>query len=238
MNIAICDDNKQFVDTIEEYISELKAFKIQHDVFFTGESLLGMYEKKAADYDAIFLDIELNKSNGIEIANRIRELDGHVLIIFMTAHPKYMQKSFECSPFRFLVKPILKDDFYSACDAVDRKMREQADTFIFTEKKVTVRVYCDDIMFFESEGHNISVYMKDGSVHTVRSTMSKLIETIDKRSFVRVHRAFIVNLRHVYKIDDTNIYLHGFCKNIPIGRTYKPELANAFIDFKERKYLL
>ncbi len=238
MNIAICDDNLQFVEQIENYLDEFDKFKIERDVFFQGEDLISMYEKNEAGYDAIFLDIEMGAINGIDVANRIRQLDKHTIIVFMTAYPTYMQKSFECSPFRFLIKPVRKDEFFKVIEAIDLKIRENPDTFIFVEKKVRVRVYSEDIVFFESKGHDIIVHMKDGNKHIVRNTITKLMEGIDKRIFVRVHRAFVVNMGHIHKINDKKVYMHGVENTIPMSRTYKQELTNAFIDFKERKYLL
>ena len=238
MNIAVCDDNMQFVETIEKYLDEFKNAKIEKDVFYDGEELIKMYEKNEADYDAIFLDIEMAKTDGIETANRIREFDKHVLIVFMTAYPKYMQESFKCLPFRFLVKPVEKEELFSVFMAIDKKLKENPDTFIFVEAKTRVRVYCENIVYFESKGHNILVHMKNGDIHTVRGSITKLLETVDKNVFVRIHRAFVVNLRYIHKINTTKVYLHGDAGTVPMSRTYKQSLADAFIDFKERKYLL
>ena len=100
MNIAICDDNNDYINTLENYIDDLKVKNLEHDVFYSGEELLNEYKNNEANYDAIFMDMEMGELDGIETANLIRQYDRHVIIVFVTSHKKYMQRSFQCMPFR------------------------------------------------------------------------------------------------------------------------------------------
>ena len=110
MNIAICDDNQQYINQTEEYFSKVGDKNINHDAFYSGEELVKAYENGFGDYDVIFLDMEMGGLTGIETANIIRKQDKHVIIVFVTSHTKYMQECFECSPFRFLIKPVAEQD--------------------------------------------------------------------------------------------------------------------------------
>lgn len=238
MKIAICDDNMKYISTVEDYLDKMKSSKIEHDVFMSGEELLREYERNEADYDAIFLDMEMAGLDGIETANYIRQIDKHVIIVFVTSHKKYMQRSFECMPFRFLIKPIDFLDFRKAYNEICMKMEDDPETFIFLENKKRTRIYCSDIIFFESSSHWILIYTRDGKTHRTRKTMSELLETIEKSTFIRVHRAFAVNLKHVYQIEENDVIMHHYSEPIPISKTYKKELSDEFLNFKERKYLL
>ena len=95
----------------------------------------------------------MGKLNGIETANIIREFDEHVIIVFVASYPDYMKESFQCQPFRFIGKPLdyeeLKKVFSDICQKLSRKRK----VFTFTENKAKVRLYCDDILYFESQGH-------------------------------------------------------------------------------------
>ena len=95
MNIAICDDNNDYINTLENYIDDLKVKNLEHDVFYSGEELLNEYKNNEANYDAIFMDMEIGELDGIETANLIRQFDRNVIIVFVTSHKKYMQRSFE-----------------------------------------------------------------------------------------------------------------------------------------------
>lgn len=238
MKIAVCDDNTEYINTIEDYIDELKLSDIEYDVFMSGEGILNQYERGYADYDAVFLDMEMGKLDGIETANRIRKYDKHIIIVFVTSHKRYMQRSFECTPFRFLLKPVNIQNFKKTLDEIRIKISDYTETFIFLENKKRTRIYCSEVVFFESVSHWILIHTYEGKIHKMRKSMTELLKTVDNNTFVRVHRAFMVNLMHIHQIGETEIVMHNYDQTIPLSKTYKKELNDKFLNFKERKYLL
>ena len=238
MNIAICDDNNDYINTLENYINDLKVKNLEHDVFYSGEELLNEYKNNEANYDAIFMDMEMGEFDGIETANLIRQFDRNVIIVFVTSHKKYMQRSFQCMPFRFLIKPINFSDFEEVFREVCIKLDDDPETFIFLENKKRTRIFCSDIIFFESSAHSILIYTRDGKIHKTRKSMTELQETIEKSTFVRVHRAFVINLRYIHQISELEVIMHHYDNPIPVSRTYNKDLEDMFLNFKERKYLL
>ena len=237
MNIAICDDNNDYINTLENYIDDLKVKNLEHDVFYSGEELLYEYKNNEANYDAIFMDMDMGELDGIETANFIRQYERHVIIVFVTSHKKYMQRSFQCMPFRFLIKPINFSDFEEVFREVCIKLDDDPETFIFLENKKRTRVFCSDIFFFESSAHSILIYTRDGKVHKTRKSMTELQETIEKSTFVRVHRAFVINLRYIHQISELEVIMHHHNQPNPDSRTYNKDLEDKFMNFKERKYL-
>ena len=238
INIAICDDSIEYINTIEDYFCQLNIPKLEYDVFMSGEELLYAYKHNNADYDAIFLDMEMGELNGIETANYIRQTDKQVVIVFITSYRKYMQKSFECMPFRFLLKPIKYSDFEKVCNEISVKLKNTPETFIFLENKKRTRIYCSEIIFFESSSHWILIYTCDGKIHKIRKTMIELFNTLGNSTFVRTHRAFAININHIYQISENSVIMHHYSKPIPLSKTYKKKLINEFINHKERKYVL
>lgn len=237
MNIAICDDNAQYIRTIEDYIGKLNNKGLEYDIYYSGEKLLASL-KNDTGYDAILLDMEMSGLDGIKTADRIRLTDKHVIIVFVTSHTKYMQESFRCAPFRFLIKPLKFEDFKKVCEEIRAKLDDEPETFVFFENKKRTRVFASEIVFLECSAHSIFVHMRDGIVHKIRKSMDELLNAVPKSTFVRVHRGFVVNLFYIYKISDTSVTMHCYDKTIPIGRTYAKNLEDAFLNFKERKYLI
>lgn len=237
MKVAICDDNIEYTNSLEDYFSLIKTLKLECDVYHRGEDLVLAHEKNNACYDAIFLDMEMDTLDGVETANLIRKTDKHVIIVFITNYSKYMQRSFECSPFRFLMKPVTFEAIEKILHEVCIKLSEERTTFVFTEDRNTVRLFSDDILYFESQGHWILIHTKTGT-HKIRKTMKDLLMAIDSKLFLQVHRAFVVNMSHIYKIKETEIIMHYCDTSIPLSRTYKKASVNEIINFKERKYLL
>ncbi|MBQ7033653.1 MAG: response regulator transcription factor [Clostridia bacterium] len=238
MKIAICDDNKVILDGLTAGIRDLDPEKNEIQCFSSGDMLLRAYKAGKVGFDVIFLDIEMEGMDGIETANAIRSLDRHVLIVFVTSHERHARRCFECRPFRFLLKPVSEADLQKVYGEISRCLAEERKTFVFTENKQHIRLFCEDILFFESRGHWIVLHKKDGQTHKIQKNMKELMESVDKSHFCRVHRAFVVNLNAVYTVGNTELSLHQSEKTIPLGRTYKKEFMDFFTAFKERKYLL
>ncbi len=237
MNIAICDDNQQYINQTEEFFSKVGDKNINHDAFYSGEELVKAYENGFGDYDVIFLDMEMGGLTGIETANIIRKRDKHVIIVFVTSHTKYMQECFECSPFRFLIKPVAEQDMLKVYNDIRKKLSEERTTFVFTENRNKIRLFCEDIIYFECQAHYIYIHTKD-TVHKICKTMAELIESIDANTFIQVHKSFVVNLNHIREIRESEVVLYNSDKIIPISRSYKKQVSIGFINFKERKYLI
>ncbi len=238
MIVAICDDSLEVLSEIDAALKAIYKEEIKTKLFQSGEELVREYENERLSFDVIFLDIEMEGMDGIETANFIRRIDKEVLIIFVTSHKKHMQRSFVCQPFRFLLKPVKTKELTQVCLDINRKLAEAPGTFIFTEEKQHVRLFCDDILFFESRGHSIIIHKKDGKTHKIRKTMRGLLEIIDKSRFCQVHRAYVVNLNYIHQIRNAELLLYEYNKPLPISRTYKNEFSGRFLGFEERKYLL
>lgn len=58
--------------------------------------------------DVVFLDIEMGKNNGIDLASRLTH--GHFLrIVFVTAYAEYAVEAFEVNAIDYLLKPVQKN---------------------------------------------------------------------------------------------------------------------------------
>lgn len=240
MNIAICDDDKTYADVLEEALSKLSGSKTSIDVFYSGSELAKEYDKKNANYDVIFLDMEMKGLNGIETANYIRKTDRCVIIVFVTSHDQYMKESFQCSPFRFLIKPVepvAPKEINKVWHEIIAKLSEEKKTFSFYENRDLIRLFCADIMFFESNGHALIIYTRT-ETYECQISITKLMKMVDGEVFVRIHKSFVVNLNYVKKIAGNEIEIHEYGGKLPIGRLYRKTFMKSFIDFEERKYLL
>ena len=214
-------------------MDKLGVSNLNRDVFYNGEQLVTAYKEHSTNYDAIFLDIEMDKLNGIETANLIREFDEHVIIIFITSHTKYMKESFKCQPFRFLEKPIDFDELKSVYEDVCRKLSKKRKIFAFSENKKKVRLFCNDIIYCESQGHWTWIHTKDEKYKICKS-MNDVHEQLDKDMLFRVHKSFVVNFHYIKSIKETNIELYHCEKNVPISRSYKKSTLEEYTSFVER----
>lgn len=112
--IAICDDETFTCSAIEQQLldlSEKANIPMQVDVFYSGNGFIN-YLRNKIQYDILFLDIELQDINGIEIARYLRNSmnDEHIQIIYISSKTEYALKLFKTRPMDFLVKPFNVND--------------------------------------------------------------------------------------------------------------------------------
>ena len=66
-----------------------------------------------------FLDIEIGRSNGLDLCRKLLEINPMINVIFLTAYPDYALNAWETSASGFLVKPLKAED---VCDQL-KKLR-------------------------------------------------------------------------------------------------------------------
>lgn len=123
IEIAIVDDEKSVRDEIENLIRAGKqdcaadGYKAGEDLFLAGKA-----------YDIVFLDICLEKENGIEVAKRIRETFENTVLIFVTGIKDYVFKAFDVGAFHYLLKPLNPKKFEEVFLRADRPQKFDGQT--------------------------------------------------------------------------------------------------------------
>ena len=204
LKIAICDDEPAAAKKLEEilrFYGQQKEILMEMYFFQQGKYLLEDFQEYGILYDLIFLDIEMEEMDGLEIAHKIRKENQEVLIIFVTSHTHYAIDSFEVRPFRFLVKPLeeekVRDCLWKAYEIL---LREQI-YFEFRYFKSYYRISMGEILYFESRKRKIYIHRKDGEIQEFYEKMDILEKELEqiKAVFWRIHKSFLVNSRHVTK---------------------------------------
>lgn len=202
LKVAICDDEQEYTVQIENAIMEASAqngIKTEVSVFYDGYNLVEYMKQNDARFDLIFLDIEMEKLDGIKAAKQIREFDEMVYLIYVTSHKNYAIEAYEVQPFQFVVKPftddIIKKYFMNIYERINRE------DFFFEYKQGMnyYKVPVKDILYFRSERRVIHIHMKDGSVMDFYDKLGKVEEKLlnTKMDFWRIHRSYLVNARYI-----------------------------------------
>ena len=177
LNIAICDDNIQITGQMEmmvQNIAKRNFVDADIEVFWDGKSLADMVAS-GYGFDIIYLDIEMDKEDGISVAKRIRIYDKNVLIIYVTNHENHMKESFMVRPFRFLVKPV------------NEKQMEICFKAAYEE------ICSGDFYFrYSYQRMNDKIFELYGKLNEIEKSLKEC-----KASFLRVHQSYLVNYKHV-----------------------------------------
>ena len=241
INIACCDDEKEQI----QYYKKLFAnYEIRHDVeleveyFLTGEFLLEKF-RNGEEYDVVFLDMEMPQLNGLDVAREIREIRGkEVRIIFLTSYAEYMQESFDVRAFHYMIKPVGFEEF-------ERKLKDALDDYIKDEENISVLkgeedeivVKTKDIIYIDKQKgeKRLNVHLQDEIV-TVKGNMNTVENNLLEQHFLRIHRAVLVNMRHIKRIRKAEVLLSNG-DTVPLSRRKEVETKEYFMKYSilERK---
>lgn len=219
ISIAICDDDRKTTESIEKMLRETAAeFRVEIccESFYDGMALMEVIAEQKVYFDLIYLDIEMQGMDGIHTARKLRDMSFPVLIIYVSGHEEYLKELFLTEPFRFLAKPIAKDQFrdffYSAC----RRIQQRAECFSFTYRKVFHKIPYAKIAYFESNGRVVSIHTAgikdkdaDGGIYRFYGRMSDLEKQVSSENdrFVRIHQSFLVNFDYARSISFSNVVM-------------------------------
>lgn len=120
LQFAIVEDQAPDAQRLEELLrQQLPAAECTW--FACGDDFLQAAEP--GQYAAVFLDICMAGTNGIETAQRLRQTDPEVLIVFVTSSPEYVWDAFPVHPFDYLLKPYRQDKFKHLVAELRRALR-------------------------------------------------------------------------------------------------------------------
>lgn len=231
MKIAVCDDEKQFIDEVCPLLETwAKKHEIQLSLFrFTnGDDLLDAHRKECMDL--IFLDVIMPLLNGIETARELRCGDMSVPIIFLTTAREFAVESYEVRAFHYLLKPIDTGKLFCILDEFLKIFCLPELTFTTKTAEGFCKITLADVDYLEAQNKHVHVYLSSGRVIEIREQFSKCQKIFSAdNGFYRCHRSYIVNLDHVEQFTKTS--LTTICHAvIPISRS-------SYAAFKEAYFL-
>ena len=237
IRIAICDDNKAFINYMTKAVK--REFSIHTTVKFEIESYtsseLFFYHHSIKPFDVVFLDIDMPELDGFQLASKL-SVSNNCYIIFVTSHPELVYDSLYFRPLNFI--PKSNDSFFveKLHNVVNQLFNEmKQNTTIVLENKAVGRVALaiKNIYYIESNKHYVTYYSEGNQPIKMRENIGELETYLADYDFVRIHKSFLVNLRHIFNLDkskDEIIFKKGFRLNM--SKNYKQ-----LVDEKLTQYL-
>ena len=105
VRIGICDDKVVHVKLIKEIVEKnLSLYTSEYNIICctSGIQLLNTHGNEP--FDAIFLDIDMPKVTGFDVAEMLRADFSNCFIIFITTHAELVYESMGFQPFDFIRK--------------------------------------------------------------------------------------------------------------------------------------
>lgn len=240
MNIYICDDSMQEAQIIQEEVKKFSLFSDNEvtikDIVLTPEKLLTLFRKEPSGLNIFILDIDFHNStmNGLMLAQKIKEIDLHAYIIFVTSHAELSFLTFEyrIGAIDYIIKDThegwslkIIDCLKTIENRLKRASEHKESNIVLETSNEIKRLSLNDILFFESsKTQKLSVTTLTGHYTINKKTLKSLEEELEP-DFWRCHRSYLINKSFIVATDkvENNIIL----KNdyiLPIAIRKKAEL--------------
>ncbi len=229
MLVGICDDEEIIRDDLVRLCNKWMCSNIT-DIeivcFSSSEELIS----KKLPIDILFLDIQMKGMNGLLAAEKIREWDDSMLIIFMTGFKGFMQAGYRVRAFRYLLKPANEEEFFSALTEAVKEITKNFKTIIGVDGE-TLFVKLRDIIYVEYVERYTVVRTLRGSFESA-ATMSEWEGILSTGDFYRVHKSYIVNLEYIYEIGKNVILENG--EKVEVAIRHLSKLRKACMEYRRR----
>lgn len=200
MNIAVVDDEKVIREQIGSLI-EKQMPDCYLESYATGEEMLAAGKR----FDIVFLDIQMDGMDGIEVARTLRAKQDEIVLIFVTGNREYVFEALDLYAFHYLLKPVDEGKFREvlvrAAGEVAKK-KEKKGLFI---KKRNLTLDQADILYIESRAKKVEIHItRSKGIIEIYATMEELEDQLGE-DFYRCHRAYLVNMAHITEYDSDSI---------------------------------
>jgi two-component system LytT family response regulator len=186
--------------------------------------------------DVIFLDIRLGRESGFDL---VSDLDPGTSVIFVTAFGDYALKAFEASAIDYLLKPVDPRRLESAIAKLAEPSQASGRPRVFASEKWTFLDTAAGQEFIElasithimADDHGSRVFTADGRSRPTDKSLLFWEQRLVTGDFVRIHRATIVNLKFVERIDPWSNYtyrlkIRGVRDTLEMSRRYAVRLRD------------
>lgn len=207
--IVICDDEDTLIGELrgklEQYAAETGrefCYFIYHD----GSELLEEYKP---DYDLIFMDIKMDKLNGLKTAEAIRRMDSGVGLIFLTSLKQYVWKGYEYRAVNYLLKPVKYGVLKMELDRYFEHYQGKNQPYLsFSNDSGRYKVFYKDIIYGETDKRNVLLHF-EGQSQVIYKNMKEVSALLCAHpQFARCHQSFVVNLSFVKGVEGLEIILN------------------------------
>ncbi|MCF6405921.1 LytTR family DNA-binding domain-containing protein [Chitinophaga filiformis] len=225
MNCVIIDDEPLAREGLSNYVREVDFLHLV-DTCTNPVELIQLLDKHPVDL--IFLDIQMPKMNGLDFLKIVQKPP---MVIITTAFPSYALEGFQLNVMDYLLKPITFDRFFKAANKAKEyyqllnkpaqsdahKTEKEEDYFFIKCGSKYEKIYFNDILYVQGMQNYVTIYTRKGKYMTLLY-LKNLEENLDKKSFIRVHKSYIVSIDKIEGIEGNEIFIQS--NKIPISRNY------------------
>jgi len=182
--------------------------------------------------DAIFLDIEMPKMNGMQVAKAMKEFKKAPFVVFATAYPQFAAEAFRYDTIDYLLKPYDEEQLKEAIERLEEKIFKSTNP---NAGKLTGKLPVEangeifylephEILYMARDDKWTKLITKSGTYET-KTPLKELENKLVSYGFFRIHKSFLVNLEYITKLTPWfngayQLHLEGAKEMLSVSRNY------------------
>ncbi len=216
----LVDDEPLAIALLKQHIAQVDLLEVIGEC---PNAIKALEELRVKDVDLLFLDIRMPSVSGLELLKMLRHPPK---VIITTAHREHALDGYDLDLVDYLLKPITFDRFLKSIQRLLRHIDLPATPIPSTEPPTlyiksgykNLRLPADTILYMESFKDYVKIHTVTGPI-TTKYKISEMEADLESSHFLRIHRSFIVNLRHISAYTSSHVEIGA--TELPIGESYK-----------------
>jgi DNA-binding LytR/AlgR family response regulator len=223
----IVDDEPIAREILQEYVQRDDRLTLLGSYATAGDALKEINIRRPR---LVFLDIKMPQLSGFEM---LRSMPKHPFVIFTTAFREYAVEGFDLNAVDYLLKPFSFERFLQAVnkafilhaaetsEPAVNNVTDESGKYIFVKSEGKfIRINMEDIFYIEALKEYVRIFTAEGSL-VVYQTMQNLEEKLPPDQFFRIHRSYIIGVRHIKAIEGNSVLVHK--TQLPVSRYIKEQ---------------
>ncbi|MEO0790103.1 MAG: LytTR family DNA-binding domain-containing protein [Bacteroidota bacterium] len=151
--------------------------------------------------DIAFVDIELRKESGLELAQQLFSFCPNV--IFVTAHDKYAVEAFQMQAIHYLLKPVVPQYLQEAVKRVetDQQVQDQPHKLLLPTRSGMIVLNQEEVIRIQGDGNYCYFHCVNDQQHYLSRNLAYYQKLVSEDLFFRAHQSHLVNLKYVRSVD-------------------------------------
>ncbi len=225
----IVDDEPLAIQLLQKHIAQLDFFEVAATC---NNAIKALEILSQQPVDLLFLDIKMPQLSGLNLLKTLRNPPATILT---TAYREYALDGFDLQVIDYLLKPITFDRFFVAAERYLRLHNFVAPSILSSSEPQFIylksgykyfKVDLDDILYAESRKDYVLVYTRQQTISS-KYQISKLEQQLEGKGFLRIHRSYLVNLKHITAFTAADMEIGS--KQLPIGDSYRAFVHKALM---------
>lgn len=209
MKALIVDDEKDVSQALKLLLNktcpDIEVIGVVHSAMDAVKAL----KKEMAD--VLFLDIEMPGGNGFDLLEIVDNKE--LYVIFTTAHSEYAIKAIKNGAKDYILKPVDPDELINSVAKARKEIEsiktngsstKMSTTLSISTPKGLMFVNKEDVIYIKADGRYSELYCKDEQRYTVCKNIGEYEDELSKDFFFRVHKSYLINCKHVVKINSSD----------------------------------